>query len=667
MKKKSLLSLVTIASLTILSANETTNLNDVTVTSASGFEQNIADAPATITVISGEELQRKSYTDVSDALKNVPGVNISGGGANQSIMIRGMSTDYTLFLIDGRPMQNADAFTPNGNLRGVQMNFLPSVENIERIEIIRGPASSLYGSDAMGGVINIITKKDINKVSGGLSFEYLLADSSNDVNNNGSNTTFFINTPIIDKVLSLSLNGSYNYTQESDYEANNTESSGSDPEYKKKDLGVKFTLTPNEYNTLTLGYKYNKQQRVYTPGKSLGLTSTNRGVVSVNTVRDLKSYKENYFLNHEFKDNDFLVSSYINYDDARNPSRTNASTGNGISSDTLTLNSQGTYFFESNTSTLGANYKKESLTDGATNALNDDLLNMKAYQYAVFAENEWAITDDLSLTFGGRYDKNELFGGNFSPKVYAVYNLNDNFTLKGGVTTGYKTPTLRNTSPGFASVSRGGVSIGNPDLQPEKSTSYEAGLAFNDPDLGLNGTLTIYKTLFKDKITRSDYVCQANANCTYNGITYDPHQYGYKERINVDEAEIRGIELTTDYNITEDLTYRHSYTYTDSEQKTGSSAGEPLNDISKHMFNVGLDWNVNNQLNVWTHANYRGKTANDGNPAYTLADTGLVYKVSNDITLKAGVYNLMNKKIDKDDYSMVLDGRKYSLSMNMKF
>ena len=86
-------------------ANETTKLDDVqVVTSASGYEQNVADAPATISVITAEELEKKSYSDVTDALKNVPGVYVNGGGSNQTISIRGMGSSYTLYLIDGKPM-----------------------------------------------------------------------------------------------------------------------------------------------------------------------------------------------------------------------------------------------------------------------------------------------------------------------------------------------------------------------------------------------------------------------------------------------------------------------------------------------------------------------------------------------------------------------------------
>lgn len=141
-------------------AEEAQNKADETiVVTASGFEQTLQRAPATMSVISAEDIEKRAYTDITDVLKNMSGVQVMGGGVEQSIMIRGMASSYTLFLIDGRPVQGNDAFGLNGAQAGTPINFLPPVSEIERIEVIRGPASALYGSDAMGGVINVITKK----------------------------------------------------------------------------------------------------------------------------------------------------------------------------------------------------------------------------------------------------------------------------------------------------------------------------------------------------------------------------------------------------------------------------------------------------------------------------------------------------------------------------
>ena len=156
-----------------------TKLETIVVTTAGGFEQNIADAPASISVITGEELQKKSYTDVIDAVKNMPGVSVQGGGNNKEITIRGMGASYTKYLIDGRPVSAGRAVNGNGTDGGKIGAYLPPIDMIERIEVVRGPMSSLYGSDAMGGVINIITKKaSSSNWHGSISPEY--TKSNND-------------------------------------------------------------------------------------------------------------------------------------------------------------------------------------------------------------------------------------------------------------------------------------------------------------------------------------------------------------------------------------------------------------------------------------------------------------------------------------------------------
>ena len=136
-----------------------------TVVSASGFEQKITQAPASISVVTREELQKKRISSLADALSDIEGVDVGGsagktGGLN--ISIRGMESKYTLILIDGRRQNTAGSVTPNG-FGETSTTFMPPVSAIERIEVIRGPMATLYGSDAMSGVINIITRKVIKK------------------------------------------------------------------------------------------------------------------------------------------------------------------------------------------------------------------------------------------------------------------------------------------------------------------------------------------------------------------------------------------------------------------------------------------------------------------------------------------------------------------------
>ena len=131
------------------------------VVSAAGYEQKIKDAPASITVITAEDFKNKRINSIADALVDVEGVDISpsaGKTGGLNIRIRGMDSEYTLVLVDGRRQNSTGDISPNG-FGESNNSFIPPISAIERIEVIRGPASTLYGSDAMGGVVNIITKK----------------------------------------------------------------------------------------------------------------------------------------------------------------------------------------------------------------------------------------------------------------------------------------------------------------------------------------------------------------------------------------------------------------------------------------------------------------------------------------------------------------------------
>ncbi|MDY3132586.1 MAG: TonB-dependent receptor plug domain-containing protein, partial [Campylobacter lanienae] len=150
-----------------LQANESAVL-DKSVVSASGFAQSIKDAPATISIIDGDEIQNRPIRDLGDIIQDIPGVSteISKTGSS-AIKMRGMASKYILILVDGKRINMDAAF--DGNVFDSTSGFLPPVSMIEKVEIIRGPASLIYGSDAMGGVINIITKKSADKASATIS------------------------------------------------------------------------------------------------------------------------------------------------------------------------------------------------------------------------------------------------------------------------------------------------------------------------------------------------------------------------------------------------------------------------------------------------------------------------------------------------------------------
>ena len=177
---------------------------------ATGFEQEVAVAPASITVIDKEQLKGRYYRDVTDALQDVPGVSIEGGGGGKlestQIYIRGLGESYTLFMVNGKPLGSSGEAYYNGFGSATQAGWLPPLSAIERIEVIRGPMSSLYGSSALAGVINIITKDVTDEWHGSLSHDVLIQDDSDA--GGARQTRYHLSGPLLKDRLGLTLYGS---------------------------------------------------------------------------------------------------------------------------------------------------------------------------------------------------------------------------------------------------------------------------------------------------------------------------------------------------------------------------------------------------------------------------------------------------------------------------
>lgn len=648
-------------------------LPTTTVISAAGYEQNIADAPASISVVTREELEKQAYTDIVDAMKNIPGVYVTGGGTAQDISIRGMADSYTLFLVDGRPISAGRSVNTNGSDGGKQI-ALPPLSMVERIEVVRGPMSSLYGSEAMGGVINIITRRSRNEWIGTVSTEYTHA--SNDISADEKSGNLYLGGPLIPDLLGLDLFGQYAITDESHY-IGGGDSAASMPESTRKQAGAELYLSPDERNRFAVSVNHAALEYTHTPGKSIAETA------------DESTYryeKDLYVFSHDGRYDNLIVSSYLQHD-----------ISDKIQADTKReqvslLNSQASYFWGEHVVTFGGQYKQEEFVDETNGLLTSNVPGAVAevdrWIAALYTEVDWSLTSDLSVTTGLRYNDDELFGGHLSPRLYGVYHLTPDLVLKGGVSTGYRQPSLADATAGFGRGTGGGGSpaphpraliIGNPELEPETSTSYELGYVFDQPELGLNTSLILFHTVYKDKIAE-DRLCESvNADrgdpstwtCPFSGNNY----MFVGTRKNVDEAIMQGVEVTLDYLIRPSLDVMASYTYTESEQKTGEFKGEPLTKQPRHMVNALLDWSVTPRFNAWLQGNYRSETSDylgrtaisEGTPGYGFVDVGGVYQLTDDLDLKAGLYNIANREVTDDTYGVVLDGRRLNVGLTLDF
>jgi outer membrane receptor for ferrienterochelin and colicins len=623
-------------------------LGQVTVT-ASGHAQQLEDAPASISVITREQIEQRYYQDATDALRDIPGVIITGGGSGDrgnDIVIRGMPSQYTLILVDGKPVSTRET-RPNGSA-GFEQDWLPPLQSIERIEVVRGPMSTLYGSDAIGGVINVITRKVAEEWGGAVQLDTIIQDDSRSGDIQQGN--FSLSGPLLADTLGLQVYGRASSRQEDRFVDGFEEKN-------LKNLNARLSFTPTDNQDFTLEAGQTKQDRRSLIGYSAPATGCRGGC----TDSDNEYTREVLALSHTGRWDFGTTDSYVQREEAENLTREMKVTN--TSAKTALVAPLGDHLL-----TVGANFEKEELSDRTSNQISNRT-DVDASKWALFAEDEWMLPGNVSVTGGVRLDDDENYGSHVSPRLYGVWGMAPRWTLKGGVSTGFRSPSLREITPDWGQVSRGGDVYGNPDLEPETSVNKELGLYFN-AGRDLQANVTVFHNDFKDKITR--------IACPPSVCTGGPNQFGSDPtyRVNVDEAVTRGVEAAVSTTLARTLDLTLSYTYTDSEQQSGEYKGEPLNQVPKHLASLQADWRATSRLKPWLAVRYRGEESQPTTgpsssslvaPSNTLVDAGLAFKLTPQATLNTGVYNIADKEIFQDEYGYVEDGRRYWLGMRVSF
>jgi outer membrane receptor for ferrienterochelin and colicins len=301
--------------------------------------------------------------------------------------------------------------------------------------------------------------------------------------------------------------------------------------------------------------------------------------------------------------------------------------------------------------TVGGQYWKARMVEGVAPE------PFKFTQWAGFAEATLTVVDGFNITGGARYDNHSTFGDKWSPRAYAVWNINDVLTLKGGVSRGFKTPRVEQIAEGI--IGFGGQGriplLGTPGLKPETSTSYEAGLYY-DGDGFFSGNVTLFNNDFTDKIASGPGVpnCQFSAAPNLPGcvdVGNFPNVEMFSQSINIDKARTRGVEVATRFALTSALSLTANYTYTETEQRSGAEEGLPLIGMPKHMLNGNLRWKLGDKASVWARAEvrssrYRGanvqQTAVGDFRSYEVFHLGGSYQVAPAFRLSATLYNILD-------------------------
>lgn len=743
----------------VVDQSQTTTIEDVVVTAA-GFSQKLTDAPASISVITQEDLTRRPYITLLDAVRDLEGVDVgetrdkTGQG---TISMRGMGSDYTLILVNGRRQNNHGNIYPN-DFGGNQFNHIPPMDAVERIEIIRGPASTLYGAEAMGGVINIITKRTLDRWSGSMSVGRTLQED--DAYGDDTTVDLYATGPLIRGLLNLGVRGSW-YDRSA---SNPVFSPVTDPagDTHNRSLGfggggktvdntnisggLTLTFTPTSNQTLTLDYdtsqqEYNNKIRINDAGQPeyplgtvdniasiwtagnfcLGATGANAAACAGNggtwsrRANPRVGYsptqeftRDSWALTHEgrwsFGNSRVSLSHVATNNDGRTMPFTVAEraellamfdgTGQyaGMSLDDRRALAETTFlprpkrtlesaqytldaqmdipfqFAGDHVAVLGGQVIRGELTDGVF-GMESGKPNQKQEHnmFSLFAEDTWQATTAFALTAGIRYDDHEMFGSQFSPRLYGVYTVNDQWTVKGGVSTGFKTPQTTQLYDGVTGFGGQGTSpmFGNPNLQPETSVSTELAVYWRHPDRH-NFNATIFNNTFEDKIANQPCGVGTDLPCASSGEFADIGYGSSSRATNIDEVVIRGAEIAGRWQILDTVGLRGNYTFTDSEQKSGQNAGRPLGNSARHMANASLDWQATDKLNFLLSSEMRSKryrsydTTNARElfyKSYTVLHLAASYEVNSWLTFNGRVNNLLDEDFTTYDTAFVdLDG-----------
>ncbi|MDT7008736.1 catecholate siderophore receptor CirA [Enterobacter cancerogenus] len=627
---------------------------DTLVVTASATEQNLKDAPASISVITQEDLKRKPVQNLKDVLQDVPGVQLTNEGDNRKgVSIRGLDSSYTLILIDGKRVSSRNAVFRHNDF---DLNWVP-VDAIERIEVVRGPMSSLYGSDALGGVVNIITKKIGQKWTGTLSADSTIQEHRD--RGDTYNGQFYTSGPLVDGVLGLKAYGSLSKREKDDQQSSSTSSTGETPRiegFTSRDANVEFAWTPTENHDFTAGYGFDRQDR------------------DSDSLDKNRLERQNYSLSHNGRwgVGNSELKVYGEKVDNKNPGNANAITSESNAVDGKYVLPLGEI---NQLLTFGGEWRHDKLKD-PVNLTGGSSSNTSASQYALFLEDEWRIFEPLALTTGIRMDDHETYGDHWSPRAYLVYNATDTVTVKGGWATAFKAPSLLQLSPDWITGScRGACEIvGNPDLKPETSESFELGLYYSGEEGWLEGvqaSITTFQNDVDDRISisRTANVDQAQNYPNYVGLNADGEPiFRY---YNVNKARIRGVETELKFPVAEDWKVTLNYTYNDGRD-ISNGGNKPLSELPFHTANGTVDWKATQDWSFYVQGNYTGEkralTSGAATPGgYVVWNTGASWQATKAVKLRAGVQNLLDKDLSRDDYSYTEDGRRYFVGVDYKF
>ncbi len=604
-------------------------LEDMVVT-ATRIESKVVDVPVNTTVISAEKIADRHYLDVADVLKDVPGANVldTGVGAyEKKVVLNG--DERVLVLVDGKRV-NIDMGTMSR--ASYDLNQMPDVSLIERIEVVKGHGGALYGSDAVGGVVNIITKKmdhSYGKVSMGFGSHQARDAKAMYTIKEGKTGVM---------VAASKYKQGYHEYKDAKTDANKRWPAAST--YENEKVSVKLSQELSETSNLELGYDFSKFEGVRsysTKAKSASFSN-----------KKTNDFYAKYDWTVNDKDQGF-IQLYRNKYDYYNA-------GDMYETDTGFEAQQNITLSDNNQLVVGASYRKAKALN-ATSYTAEKSINNKA----VFVSDQWEFAPNWTLDAGVRYDKHSTAGSKttWSAGLNKKFDENSHAYFNWGQV--FKAPTLDDLYYYYSFMDDNGFkyeSYGNPNLKPEKGDTWTIGYGTKIADK-TSVNISYFQSKLEDAI---DWDTTLSDNSSVSIVR------------NVDKQKKNGMELSVAHELNDNWDLEASYTYIRvKNNEHGSGYVRDANYIP-NMYRFGVRYHND----LWNADLFlRGGSGADKSAyvdsKYVTLDMSVAYKATKDLSFYAKGYNLFNKAyaesagVNGGTYTYPAQGRRFIIGAEYTF
>ena len=652
----------------------TYTLNPVVVT-GSGHHQRLKSTATPVHVLSSQEIREQGITTFDGVItRMMPQVSMSPNSMGTFLRLNGLGNKYILILINGQKLTGD--ISSNVDLNRINM------ERVKRIEILDGAASSLYGSDAIAGVINIITDQPTQQL--------VSATSNTRVSGHG---IFTENVTLDVYKNGLGSYTSFSHDRANSYQNNNLEYvKGSDTEtqptiapfftgYRAYNVGQKFTYSPNEHLALNAGvdFMHKITDRPDTRPDITGGTDyemryrglrwnvggiykfTNRNSLQADFTVDRFRYGKQY----DMETKDYAIGDYVQSKKQKS----------------MELQLKAILGLMKNSTTIfGANWRQDYLTATSGN------INQNVYTLAAFAQHEMKFFDVLTATLGLRLTQHETFKTHLTPKVTLMY-APGNFRLRATYSAGFRAPGLDEIYYHYFSINRGKPQIifGNEKLSPEKSNYFSLNAEYRTNVIAVS--VTGYINRINDMVVRKnisvDETTLAMLQAEFPEMTAD--QAAKLERYslyqNSDKGDVKGVQVNVSANVFQGFNLSANYVYTYARTKSGDSwtmLERSIRHAATMAANYFHQWN-NYGLNVNLNARFQSKTYYpdyEDAPGYgiwnlntTHTYTGLKHVLIEPSIGVDNIFNKVDRRIDSSSrkYALYTPGRMLVVGLKLKF